>query len=390
MRDRENKKVIRLETITLPQQLSQFLMNTEISSELISFTKCLLRKTYNDRNSIAEVSRNVVGGTLLLIRRLSRELSTDNPQKIVNRSFLGSRIPLASLMQALAVAEHLNFRHAAASLGLSQPGVSRRIKQLEQDLGFLIFERRSRGVVITSTGRSFLDQVARAVDLLEHAIMNAGMIVGGEQGSLRVGLTTSIGAGFLAKLLAEFRQSHADIRVEHVEGQARDLIVAVRHEHLDLAFVIGDQNVEDCHSRQLWTERLVVALPQDHLLAKADGVTWRDLRGETFLVRSDGDGPQMHAHLLRRLAEWGYQPLIKSHGVQRDTLMHMIAQGDGITLAAEAAALIPIHGVIFQRILDEPEPIVFSAVWSPFNRSRPLRDLLDLALASSRETAVKD
>ena len=60
----------------------------------------------------------------------------------VRMSQLGSRIPLVSLLHALAVAEHLNFRHAASAMGVSQSSVSTRIKQLEQDLGVLLFERR--------------------------------------------------------------------------------------------------------------------------------------------------------------------------------------------------------------------------------------------------------
>lgn len=59
---------------------------------------------------------------------------------------LGSRIPLASLIQTIAVAEYLNFRHAANALGVAQSSVSARVKALEDDLGILVFERHARGV----------------------------------------------------------------------------------------------------------------------------------------------------------------------------------------------------------------------------------------------------
>ena len=59
---------------------------------------------------------------------------------------LGSRIPLASLIQTLAVAEHLNFHRAANTLGVSQSSVSARIKALEEELGVVLFERNTRGV----------------------------------------------------------------------------------------------------------------------------------------------------------------------------------------------------------------------------------------------------
>ena len=72
------------------------------------------------------------------------------------RSPLGSHIPMASLIQTLAVAEHLNFRHAANALGVAQSSVSARVKALEEDLGILLFERHARGVRLTEAGRHFV------------------------------------------------------------------------------------------------------------------------------------------------------------------------------------------------------------------------------------------
>lgn len=79
------------------------------------------------------------------------------------RSPLGSRIPLASLIQALAVAEHLNFRHAANVLGVSRPSVSTRITMLEQDLEILLCERPPRGVRLTEAGRHFIEEIAAGI-----------------------------------------------------------------------------------------------------------------------------------------------------------------------------------------------------------------------------------
>lgn len=73
---------------------------------------------------------------------------------------LGSRIPLASLIQTLAVAEYLNIRHAANALRTSQSSVSARIKALEEELGILLFERNTRGVRLTEAGRLFVERVS--------------------------------------------------------------------------------------------------------------------------------------------------------------------------------------------------------------------------------------
>lgn len=296
---------------------------------------------------------------------------------------LGSRIPLVSLIHALAVAEHLNFRHAASALRVSQSAISARIKQLEQDLGILLFERRHRGVRLTDAGRHFLEQVATGIEHLDHAVRTASTIARGEQGQLRVGLHLSIVAGFLAELLGQFREQHPSVDLQITEGRVQDTIRNVREGRLDIAFIVGAPPAGDCHSKPLWTEILLVALPERHPLAEAESVTWSELASENFLARSGGAGPQAHDHIVRRLTGNGSQPRIQCLDIARDTLMSMVAQGYGIALTSEAAAQVPIPGVVFRPILDEPEPITFSAVWFPHNRSQALLNLLALAQRKS-------
>ena len=314
---------------------------------------------------------------------LSRDTQKAMSPNGVAYSPLGSRIPLASLIQALSVAEHLNFRRAAAALGVSQSCVSTRIKQLEQDLGILLFERRHRGVRLTDAGQHFLEHVATGIEHLDHAVRTAGAIARGERGRLRVGLYSSTAAGFLAELLGQFRELHPAVDLQIAEGRARDAIREVREDRLDVAFVVGVPPACDCHSKPLWTEALLVALPERHPLAGAESLRWSELAAEPFLARSGGAGPQVHDHIVLRLAEHWSQPRIQRFEVERDTLMSMVAQGYGITLTSEAAAQASFPGVVFRHILDEPEPITFSALWSPHNRSQALLDLLALAQRKS-------
>lgn len=299
---------------------------------------------------------------------------------------LGSRIPLVSLIYALAVAEQLNFRHAASALRVSQSCVSTRIKQLEQDIGIVLFERRHRGVRLTEAGQNFLEHVATGIEHLDHAVRTAGAISRGQQGRLRIGLYASIAAGFLAELLGQFRELHPTVELQVTEGRARDTIREVREGRLDVAFVVGVLPAGECHSKPLWTEVLLVAFPERHPLAGAERVMWSELAGENFLTRSGGAGPQVHDRIVLRLAEHWNRPRIQRLDVERDTLMSMVAQGYGITLTSEAAAKAAFPGVVFRPILDEPEPITFSALWSPHNRSQPLLNLLGLAQRKSAGT----
>ncbi|MCF6367559.1 LysR family transcriptional regulator [Rhizobium halophilum] len=292
---------------------------------------------------------------------------------------LGSRIPLASLIQTLAVAEYLNFRHAASALGVAQSSVSARVKALEEDLGILLFERHARGVRLTEAGRHFVERIAAGVDQLDHAVKTAGMAAVGEYGRLRIGIHALIPRSFLADLIGQYRKNHPGIEVDITEGTARDAVMQLRADRLDVAFVAGTPELPDCHSRPIWTEPLVAVLPDRHRLAGQSAITWADLFGEAFLVRHGGTGPQVHDHIVLRLAGRWSAPSILRFDVERGTLLSMVGQGFGITIVGAATSLLPTSGVVFVPFADEPEPVPFSAVWSPFSRSAALRNLLTLA-----------
>jgi len=184
---------------------------------------------------------------------------------------------------------------------------------------------------------------------------------------------------FLAKLIGRYRDIYPGIDLEIAESTAREAITQLRAGHLDIAFVVGTPDLPDCRSRRVWTEPLVVAMSDRHPLAGQEHVTWADLAGETFLVRPGGPGPQVHDHILLRLAGRWPVPTILRIGVERASLLSMIGQGFGVTLLGNASSLSPVADVRFLPIADEPEPVVFSAVWSPFNQNAALRNLLDLA-----------
>ena len=315
-------------------------------------------------------------------RRQGRFLDHDQSSKL-----LGGRIPMAALIQTCAVAEHLNFRHAAKALGFSLSSVSARVKTLEGDLGVLLFERHARGVRLTEAGRQFVASVSAGIDQLDHAVKTAGALARGEEGCLRIGLHVPPLAGFLADLFAHQHEQHPRIGIDVAEGRSADILQLVRQGQLDIAFVIGAPKAEDCHARLLWSESLIAVIPADHPLTDRPTLGWANLTAETFLVRYGGTGPQAHDHVTRRIAELGHHPRILRWDVGRETLFHMVAQGWGVTISTESVASIPVSGLAFRSIADEPERAEFHAVWSPYNRSQSLRNLLDLAEQMRRKVA---
>lgn len=304
----------------------------------------------------------------------------------VSEAIRSGRVPMASLVHLLAAAEYLNFRHAAKALGVAQSSVSARVKALEEDLGIQLFERNTRGIRLTEAGRNFVERVATGLDQLDDAVKTAGMVAAGEYDRLRIGIYALISGSFLAELIARYREEHPGIVIEITEGTARDAVIHLRTDRLDVAFVAGAPELSDCHSRPIWTEPLMAVLPEGHRLAGRSALTWTDLVGETFLVRLGGTGPQVHEHIVLRFAGRWPPPSILRFDVERGTMLSMTGQGFGITIVGAATSLLQTSGVVFVPFADEPEPIPFSAIWSPFNRSAALQNLLDLAGKMNRES----
>ncbi len=311
------------------------------------------------------------------MRRSARKQSDD--AHTWSASISNGRIPLVSLLHTLAVAEHLNFRHAAAALGVSQSSVSTRIKTLEQDLGVLLFERRARGVKLTEAGRIFVDEISVGIGHLNHAIRTVGAISSGDAGQLLLGLSVPVACGFIAELCCHFRQRYPKVTLVVSEGKSSETIRKLLDGSLDMAVVIGEPKAPQCHTRLLWSEPLVIALTASHPCAGKKTIHWTDVMTDRFLVRHAGSGTQVFDHLVRRLGTQGRSPEIRCCDVERDTLMQMIGNGLGITLTCASLGRIPYSNIRFLPIADEPETAHFSALWSPHNRNPALKNLLALA-----------
>jgi DNA-binding transcriptional LysR family regulator len=160
--------------------------------------------------------------------------------------FSADAFPMVALIQTLAVAEYLNFRHAADALGVNLSSVSTRVKTLEEDLGTLLFERHARGVRLTEAGRAFVEQIAAGVDLIDHAVKTATIAAKGEHGRLGIGVHGLIPGNFLDGLLTRFRTEHPAIALEMVESSAREMIMSLRVRRIDVALLVGTFDLPDC------------------------------------------------------------------------------------------------------------------------------------------------
>ncbi|SHH38512.1 LysR family transcriptional regulator [Bradyrhizobium erythrophlei] len=194
------------------------------------------------------------------------------------------RIDLGQIQHAIAAADHGSFRRAADALSIKQSTLSRSIRLLEHRFGVVIFERSSRGVRLSQAGRSFLRSARSIVHQLETLLSSTKESGRGEAGGLVVGFCTSLTAGNLRAALLEFRRRFPSVELRAIERSRSWLSAAVRNGIVDVHFTTGEMLPFDCRTAPLWSERILIVLPNEHPLSTRDVVYWTDLRDQTLLL----------------------------------------------------------------------------------------------------------
>src|SRR6266849_2195523 len=293
-----------------------------------------------------------------------------------------SRLPtidLVSITQALVVAECLSFHRAARVLGNEPSTVGRRVRALEDVLGVSLFERTFAGVRPTTAGARFFEQARALLRQLDDAVQTAGAAGRGVIGHLKIGILSSMAAGFLREVIRTYRARHAKVEMHILEAASREQIALVRESRLDVAFVLGAPDLPNCEVAQLWTEQIFVALPQGHALCDCDEIRWESLRNEKVILCQSELGGAIHDRLIMRLAQLGYSPWIERLDVGREALMNLVALGLGVSFTSEATVATQFPEVTFRPIAGDAARIPFSAVSLPNNDNPAFRRFLSLA-----------
>jgi DNA-binding transcriptional LysR family regulator len=200
-----------------------------------------------------------------------------------------------------------------------------------------------------------------------------------EEGTVRVGIITTLAGGFLRELISSYRRCFPGVQIIILDGGRREHLRAIRVRQLDIAFFTGNAPVAGCDVEEFWRERVHVAMSAEHPLAGSNAVDWPQLRQEQFIVSTMEPGPEVHDYIVRRIADYSTYPEVTYRHVTVETLMHMVAIGEGITLVSEGWTSMA-HPDLAMRPLTAAEDIVpFSAVWSPSSDNPALRRFLSFA-----------
>ena len=264
-------------------------------------------------------------------------------------SLLRSRLmafTLQHLRYAVAAAEHGSFRRAAEALLLRQSTLSRCVRQLEEAIGMVVFERSSGGVRATCAGQNFIRAARSILEQLDALIATTHSIGRGEAGRLAIGFYPSLSAGNFRASLVDLRRRFPQIEIEMMESSRDWLVPALRNGVVDIAIVTGSTPLPDCNAASLWMERIVFAISEDHALATKEILYWMDLKDQRVLLSRRDPGPELQDLIVAKLASPRDRPRILFHDVSRGSLWTLIGAGFGVSLLTEASVASSFAGVI--------------------------------------------
>ena len=191
---------------------------------------------------------------------------------------------LNQIRDFIAAVEAGSLRAGARTIGVTQPAMTKSIRQLEAELQVKLLERSGRGAVATPAGKSFLARARVVQAELRKAADDLQVFQGGAEGSVAYGVAPQVCMLLVPEALQQFRRRHADARVRIVEGVSTGLMEAVRNETLD--FCLGMQALNGpgaaLRFRPLFRPQLVVAGRKGHPLATATSL--RELADASWLM----------------------------------------------------------------------------------------------------------
>jgi LysR family hydrogen peroxide-inducible transcriptional activator len=240
------------------------------------------------------------------------------------------RPSLRQLECAVAVAEELSFRRAAARCAISQPALSLQIQQLERMLGARLFERDRRRVLLTPSGSALLPHAREALRAVDGFLDAARGLRDPMAGPLRLGVIPTVAPYVLPGLVAALRKRHPALRLLLHEDRTARLVARVQDGRLDAALLALEADLGALETRALYADPFVLAVPAGHALAGRRAVREADFADEEVLLLEDGHCLRDQALSLCRKA--GARELGDFRATSLNTLVRMVAGGSGVTL----------------------------------------------------------
>jgi DNA-binding transcriptional LysR family regulator len=267
----------------------------------------------------------------------------------------------------LAVAEEQNLHRAAERLNIAQSALSRRISDLERELGdTILFERQARGVAITEAGRVLAEDVRRILLDIEEAGRRVQRVARGDLGTLRIAFSEAmVRRPLLPAALRRFRAECPDVELRATPLTSDAQRTRLRGGEIDIGFVIeeaGDR--EDFRSLRVGEDRFVLVVPADHPFADKPAVGLRELAKEPLILPARQVSPRLFGRMMGQFDARGISPQISVEVTAVDIAYGLVAAGMGLAIVTAARPDRAPIDIAIKELTDFDLPLPISMIWA--------------------------
>ncbi len=293
---------------------------------------------------------------------------------------------LRHLRYFIAVAEEENVSRAALKLHISQPGLSRQIRELEEELGFLLLERKAKSVRLTEAGRVFQRESQSVLRRVEEAVKASREIAAGG-GELHVGYAMSPTVRILPQALRAFQSELPQVRVKLHDLSTEEMLAGLRDGKLQIT-ILAQANpamFRGLKSKELTRVGMCLAVGPNHPFARRRTIKLADLSQHPLIAFSRAEYPEYHELLGALFAPTKTKPRVAEEHDSVASLIAAIEAGSGVALVTESIACVAGPRLKLVQLSPAPEPLVIAAAWPESGLSLAAERFLHCALQAASE-----
>jgi DNA-binding transcriptional LysR family regulator len=279
---------------------------------------------------------------------------------------------LRHLRYFVAVGEDQHYGRAARRLRVAQPALSRQIQDLEQEIGFKLFERLPRGVKLSAAGKHFLEDARRILQDVNEAAARAGRVARGQSGTLRVGFPEdALWLGVVPQSFRWFREMQPDAELQLQPSASLEQLEAIRSGRLDAGFVHNMPKADlELDGLPVAMNRFELATPRGHPLTRLKERRLRDLTDAPFVWWPRRLNPVLYDRLMHECFRGGLKsPRIVLEAQDEATILSLVATGMGVAWVLESACGRHPKSVVLLSVVDMNVPMPLALAWRKDNKS---------------------